>query len=223
MPQKPPVEYYAARRKEQQAPCPTVPAGSDPWALLVAHMADGDQRAAKALFAAWYPELFRVADMIVRNRADAEEVVNDTFGQAWRNSATFDVARGSSAAWLTTMARSRARDLVRARARRDRAREKAEQLAAVEGGVHGSGWPMEHHEVIAVEARELETLLSRALQQLPRKQREALELVFLGGASHTTAADRLGAPLGTVKTRVRLGLRRLRVVLSEAGVQDASY
>lgn len=223
MSQKPLVEYYVPRPAGQLAARSAVPSSPDVWARLLARMADGDQGAARAFHAAWYPEMVRVAETIVRNDADAEEVVNDAFGQAWRRSADFDCTRGSSAAWLTTIVRSRARDLVRARGRRYRARDRMEQLATADRSVACLIPSGELDVVAALEATELRALLLRALGQLPRKQREALELVYLEGVTHTDAADRLGEPLGTVKTRVRSGLRRLRAVLGAAGATRLMY
>jgi RNA polymerase sigma-70 factor, ECF subfamily len=197
---------------------PCCPPAADPCAPLVARMADGDQEAATVLHAACVAPLLRIAYAIVREHADAEEVVSDTFAQAWSDSASFDGARGTVVAWLTMIVRSRARDCVRARMRRDRARDRAEVLAAVDTTAINIGWSTGWDAARAVETRELETLLLRALRQLPEKQREVIELVFLQSVSHTTAADQLGVPLGTVKTRVRLGLRRMRVLFDDSGV-----
>ncbi len=112
---------------------------------------------------------------------------------------------------------------VGARTRRYRARDRAEALAAVDTTAINIGWSNGWDAVRAVEMSELETLLSRALRRLPEEQREAIELVFLQSVSHTTAAEQLGVPLGTVKTRVRLGLRRMRVLFNASGVPLVSH
>jgi len=176
------------------------------------------QDAAAALHAACVAPLLRIAYSIVREHADADEVVSDAFAKVWRDSASFDGARGSVVGWLTMLVRSRARDYVRAIMRRDRAHDRAEVLAAGDTTLINIGWSTEWDVVRAVETRELETMLSRALGQLPEKQREVIELLFLQSVSHTTAADQLGVPLGTVKTRVRLGLRRMRVLFDDSGI-----
>jgi RNA polymerase sigma-70 factor, ECF subfamily len=183
------------------------------YADLVSRMADGDQDAAATLHGACYPWLLRISRSIVREYADAEEVVNDAFGKAWRDSANFDEARGTVSGWLTMIVRSRARDLVRARARRALACDRAEQDAAHDPTAVNMGWSTAWDSARAVESKELETALLRVLQQLPNSQREAIDLVFLQSTSHSLAADQLGVPLGTVKTRVRLGLRRMREAL----------
>ncbi len=217
------ADYCPAAWTAPELSTASCPPFADPYAALVTRMADGDQDAAAALHAACMAPLHRIAYAIVREHADADEVVSDTFAKAWRDSASFDGARGSVVGWLTTMVRSRARDYVRARMRRDRARDRAEVLAAVDTTAINIGWSMEWDAVRAVETRELESTLSRALGQLPEKQREVIELVFLQSVSHTTAADQLGVPLGTVKTRVRLGLRRMRVLFDDSGVTRLTH
>jgi RNA polymerase sigma-70 factor (ECF subfamily) len=186
-------------------------------------MADGDPDAAAALYSACAAPLLRIAYAIVRERADAEEVVSDTFAKAWRDSASFDGARGSVVGWLTMIVRSRSRDYVRARMRRERAHDRAEGLAVVDTTAINVGWSTEWDVARAVETQERDATIERVLLQLPEKQREAIELVFLQSVSHTTAADQLGVPLGTVKTRVRLGLRRMRVLFDDSGVTRLTH
>ncbi len=201
------------------APLPVV----DPHASLVTRMADGDQDAAAALHTACAAPLLRIAYAIVREQSDAEEVVSDTFAKAWRDSASFDCARGSVVGWLTMIVRSRSRDYVRARMRRERAHDRAEVLAAVDTTAINLGWSTGWDVARVVETQERDATIDRVLAQLPEKQREAIELVFLQSVSHTTAADRLGVPLGTVKTRVRLGLRRMRVLFDDSKVTRLTH
>jgi RNA polymerase sigma-70 factor (ECF subfamily) len=194
----------------------------DPHVGVLSRMADGDQDAAAALHAACYGPLLRIACLIVRERSDADEVVNDTFAQAWRDSASFDGTRSSVAGWLTMIVRSRARDCVRARTRRELAQDRLERCTPVcIDGIQGhrSG----QHALCVVELGERDALLARVLRQLSNEQREAIEMVFLRECPHGTAAERLGVPLGTLKTRVRLGLRRMRVLLDQSGVTRSSH
>jgi RNA polymerase sigma-70 factor, ECF subfamily len=178
------------------------PADSD----LVARAAGGDERAIGALYDRYGGVVYAVAYRIVGGRADAEEVVIETFAQAWREAPKFDAARGSAAGWLTMIARSRALDLVRARSRRDRITAAA---ADQSGGAPGMGdWrPDPSH---SVDHAERQAQVQRALQSLPPPQRQAIELVFFEGLSQAEIAERLQEPLGTVKTRVRLGMQKLR-------------
>ena len=190
----------------------------EPSAALVEKMADGDQTAAARLHAAFHADLLRVAQSMLRDAADAEEVVSDTFAKAWRESANFDGTRGSVAAWLIMMVRSRSRDVARARRRRERAHDRAEAESAIDAAAGTMGRSMMWDVALTIESRELSALLWRVLKTLPAVQRDAIELVFLQSVPHARAADLLGIPLGTVKTRVRNGLRQMRVVLERAGV-----
>ncbi len=190
----------------------------DPHAELVPRMAAGDERAVGILYETYHASLFRVAQSIVRERADAEEVVNDTFARAWRDAARFDASRGSLARWLTTIVRSRALDLVRTRSRRERAHDRAEQSAAIDLTTVGLGWSTSWDAARHVETQELEMSLTRALHTLPAKQRQVIELAFLDEHSHSSVAELLDVPLGTVKTRARLGLSRMRETLAGSDV-----
>jgi len=173
---------------------------------LIVRSASGDERAVGALYDRYGSVVYAVAYRIVGQRADAEEVVIETFAQAWREAPRFDVARGSVAGWLTMIGRSRALDLVRARSRRDRITAAA---AEQPGGAPGMGdWrPDPSHSVDHTERR---VQVQRALQGLSPSQRQAIELAFFEGLSQSEIAERLQEPLGTVKTRIRLGMQKLR-------------
>ena len=132
--------------------------------------------------------------------------MQEVFLQAWRSAPHYDPSRGSPEAWLIMMARSRAIDSVRA-ARRAPHRPEAEPLPEIPGPV--SMWPA------AVEAR---ALVTTALQELTSAQREVLELAFYEGLSQAEIATRTGAPLGTVKTRTRMALERLRQTFADEGM-----
>jgi RNA polymerase sigma-70 factor (ECF subfamily) len=136
---------------------------------------------------------------ILRDAADAEDVVQEVFVQVWRQAGRFDALRGSPEAWLCTIARTRALDRLRRRAAR-REEPEAEDAGHVDA------------------PRSEETLAVRkALGTLPPEQRRALELAYFEGLSQTEIATRLGAPLGTVKTRMRTGMLRLRELLAPIG------
>jgi RNA polymerase sigma-70 factor (ECF subfamily) len=171
---------------------------------MLARMAAGDERALGELYDRHGRVAYALAYAIVGERADADEVVVDTFGQAWRTVGQFDSARGSVAAWLATITRTRALDLVRARGRRSRALERAAWLS--EGDV---AEPADRH----AERAEARRLAVRALAALPESQRQAIELAYFGGLSQSEIATELGEPLGTVKTRIRDGMAKLRELL----------
>lgn len=177
---------------------------------LVAQAAAGDERALAALYDRYGVLIYAVAYRIVGQRADAEEVVIEAFAQAWRDAARFDGRRGSVAAWLTTIARSRALDLVRARGRRERVAEIATQADDHSmPGISGAQ-PDPSDSVEEIERRHHVQL---ALELLSPGQRQAIELAYFEGLSQSEIAERLGEPLGTVKTRMRLGMQKLRDAL----------
>ncbi len=182
-------------------------------AALVQQMARGDERAIARLYDVYSPRLFGLALALVGERADAEEVVLDTFTQAWRSASTFDVVRGSVRTWLTTIARSRSLDCIRSRSRRQMAYERAgaeAAIALVESGAMTRSGALASDRL---DHQELQTRIAFALQQLPIEQRQVIELSFLGGSSHARVAEQLGLPLGTVKTRARSALRKMRTAL----------
>ncbi len=177
---------------------------------LVQELAQGRQAALAQLFDRYATTLFAVALRSLGDRAEAEEAVLEAFTQAWRDAGRFDPARGSVGAWLTMMARSRALDRVRARVRHERATARA----AADEPTHAPamGVPSGHPEE-AVEDDERRRRVGDALRTLPPEQREAIELAYYQGLSHSEIAARLDTPLGTVKTRIRTGMQKLRDAL----------
>lgn len=181
---------------------PPPPRGS--WNEYIRRIAEGDADAMAALHAE-SSRLVRLLTLrILRDAADAEEVAADTFLQVWRTARRFDHQRGSAQTWLAMIARTRAIDRLRSR-----------RQAAFEGLDHAdpavSGGSPERVLDRARQARELR----RALEALPRMQREVVDLAFFEELSHTEIAGRTGQPLGTVKTRIRRGLRTLRETLAD--------
>src|SRR5262245_5604263 len=179
---------------------------------LVARMAARDQEALAALYDRYRCVIFSLALRILRDRAEAEEALADVFLQAWRQARGFDTQRGSVGAWLVTLCRSRAIDRVRARGRRNAAIEtvtrSAEGLSDAASASAGAG-PEEAADLLLKRRR-----IGAALGALSQEQRRAVEMAFYEGLSHSEIAAALGAPLGTVKTRIRDGLHALRQKLS---------
>ena len=174
---------------------------------LIAKAAGGDERAIATLYDRYGGVLYAVAYRIVGQRADADEVVIQAFAQAWREAPRFASERGSVAGWLTMIARSRALDTVRARSRRDRLTASA--AADRSGGSPAMGeWHPDPAR--AVDHAERRDKVREALEALSPPQRQAIELAYFEGLSQSEIADRLQEPLGTVKTRVRLGMQKLR-------------
>jgi len=179
---------------------------------LVQRMAAGDERALGELYDRHGRAAYALVCAIVRERADADEVVVDVFRQAWHSAARFEPARGSVGSWLVTIARTRALDLVRARGRRARALEKAALLSE-----SGFASPVAADDAPdrTAERAETQRIVTRALANLPEPQRRAIELAYFGGLSQSEIAAQLGEPLGTVKTRIRDGMAKLRTLLGE--------
>ncbi|MEZ5353789.1 MAG: sigma-70 family RNA polymerase sigma factor [Bryobacteraceae bacterium] len=172
------------------------------WRELVSRMAAGDQQALGVLYDESSTLLFALALRILGRREDAEEAVLDAYSRAWRLAAGFDGARGSVLTWLIMMTRSISIDRLRSRnAKSGRSEPIDDSVEHSDGGLSP--------ELAAVFA-EQRSRIGGALQQLPAEQRDAIELAFFEGLSHSELAERIGVPLGTVKTRVRLGLARLR-------------
>lgn len=183
-----------------------------PDCALVTRMADADERALGELYDRHGRPVYALALAIVRDRADAEEVVADAFGQAWRTAAQFDPSRGSVGAWLATITRTRALDLVRARGRRARALERAAQADVGSQATLGAAADAPDR---GVEREEARRLVARSLADLPEAQRRVIELAYLGGLTQTEIAAELQEPLGTVKTRMRAGMEKLRGSLAQ--------
>ena len=190
-----------------------VPEQSDapiPDRELVWRMAAGDERALGVLYDRHGGVVYALARAVVGERADAEEVVADAFGQAWRSAAEYDPVRGSVAAWLTTIVRTRALDLVRRRGRRGSVYQRAAQMADGElAAPVATPEPPDR----GLERAEAGALVRRALAALPDAQRRVIELAYFAGLSQSEIAAELAEPLGTVKTRMRAGLEKLRAAL----------
>ena len=184
-------------------PVSSVPADRD----LVVRAAQGDEGAIALLYDRYSTVVYTVAYRIVGERADADEVVVEAFAQAWREASRFAPDRGSVAAWLTMIARSRALDLVRARSRRERITGTAAADQPDEPPAMGA-WQGDPADSLDRTERNRQVLA--ALGELSPPQRQAIELAFFEGLSQSEIASRLNEPLGTVKTRVRLGMQKLR-------------
>jgi RNA polymerase sigma-70 factor (ECF subfamily) len=189
----------------------TPPNSPVPDSQLVSRMAAGEDAALGDLYDRYGRTVYALALAIVREPADAEEVVVDAFGQAWRSAVSFDAARGSVGAWLATIARTRALDTVRARGRRARAHERAALLS--DDGVAAPIATTGSDPSRAVELGDARRLVSQALAVLSSPQRVAIELAYFEGLSQSEIAERLSEPLGTIKTRIRAGMEKLRGLL----------
>lgn len=176
----------------------------------VRRLAAGDDSALAFLYDRYGRVLYAVAYRVTGQRADAEEAVMEAFAQAWREAPRFEAGRGSVAAWLTMMARSRALDMVRARQRRVRITETAARDTSNDAPAMGTAAAEPGR---GLEEEERRRQVAAALAALAPAQRQAIELAYYEGLSQSEIAERLQEPLGTVKTRMRLGMQKLREAL----------
>lgn len=181
-------------------------------AALIARMAAGDQRSLAELYDRHGPAMYGLALAITGQPADADEVVAEAFNQAWRQADRFDSTRGSSLPWLVTLTRSRALDFVRAGRRRARALDRAS--AAAPGGFALPVSPLMDPPDRYAEKQDLRERVQQAVAELPDAQRRVVELAYFGGLSQSEIAAQLQAPLGTVKTRMRAAMEKLRGALA---------
>jgi RNA polymerase sigma-70 factor (ECF subfamily) len=178
----------------------------DAWAPLVQRMATRDEAALAALYDASSAQVYGLAVRILADAAAAEEIALDTFHQAWQRAGQFDVRRGNARSWLLTIARNRAIDRLRSQAQDARRETPLEEV-----NVHPLD-PRPDPQAAAI-AVDRGATVRRALASLGGDQREVIELAFFQGLSHGQIAQRLSQPLGTVKTRIRLGIRHLAAAL----------
>ena len=161
------------------------------------------------------PLALAAANRVLRDEAAAEDVVQDVFMQLWLRPGTFDPARGSLTSYVTMLARSRAVDRWRTRSARDSAVERSAEQARVHHADNESA-------AEPVIRRERSTTLLNALDELPGEQREALLLAYGRGLTAQDIARATGIPLGTAKSRVRLGLRKARETLQATDGLEAA-
>ena len=177
---------------------------------LVSRIAARDQQALSLLYDRHRSLLFAISLKILRDRPEAEEVLGDVFLQAWRRAGGYDRSRASVQGWLINLCRSRAIDRLRARGRREAGAEALTREESVRtAGIVAANDPVEQ-----VAHGEKRRVIAVALTELPEQNREAVELAYYGGLTHSEIALKLGQPLGTVKTRIRQGLISLRESLS---------
>ncbi len=172
---------------------------------LLPSVARGDTSAFEALYDRYSSTLYALLLRILANPEDAQEVLQEAFVKAWTNAKMFDASRGSEVAWLISIARSRGIDRLRSR----RIRSDRENDAGREISIHSSFVESTTGADKAVQSQEGRAVRS-ALAELPEAQRVALELAYFEGMSQSEIAEKLGEPLGTIKTRMQLGMKKLR-------------
>jgi len=181
------------------------PVSEKDWVGLVQSIAARDQRALHALYERTHRIVFTLTVRITNNRETAEELTLDVFHDVWRRASTYDAAGGSVVGWIMNQARSRAIDRLRFDQRKKRVNHHTDNPLPVTVA-------SDPHEVFDI--REQGRLLRNALTVLTPEERQAIETAFFSELTYQEVAARLNQPLGTVKTRVRSGLGKLRQALA---------
>ena len=188
---------YPRRRK------PAV--SEEEWVALVRSIAGGDQLALHALYQRAHRLVFTLGVRLTGNRETAEELTLDVFHDVWQRAARYDPANGTVLGWIMNQARSRAIDRLRFENRKKRVDPDADHAVI---GIEA----LDGHELLAL--KQQGEALRAALAFLSPPEREAIEVAFFSELTHAEVAARLNEPLGTIKTRIRSGLHKLRKVLA---------
>ena len=177
----------------------------NPASYLIQQVAQQDREAFSQLYDRFSNLVFTLAMRMLRVRSDAEDLLQEVFVQVWRQAENYSAERGSPEAWIINIARSRAIDKIRSIRRMEKSFVLTDDPARVESG-----------ENVASSAAESEARLAMnsAMANLPEAQRKVLELAYFDGLTQSEIAERLAEPLGTVKTRMRSGIQRLREIVS---------
>ncbi len=177
---------------------------------LLALCSRSDEAALGEIYDRYGGAAYRLAVRVLRDRTLAEDAVQDAFLTVWRTAGGFSADRAKPSTWILTIVHRRAVDVVR--------REERRRGEPLEAAPHEAGEATDEEAWLRSQRR----AVLEALGKLPGEQREALELAYYGGLTQSELAERLGLPLGTVKSRMFTGLRRLRELLADAGLDAAA-
>lgn len=180
-----------------------------PDAELVRRMSQGEVAALEVLYDRYARVVFSFAVRIVADALLAEEILQEAFLRAWQQAGRFEIAKGNFASWLLSITHNLAIDEVRKRQRRPQRADTVDITDVLRGEVDTAADVEE-----AAEASELRDQIQRAMETLPEPQRRVIELAYFGGLSQREIAALLNEPLGTIKTRMRLGMQKLKESLS---------
>ena len=184
------------------------------WPDLIAKTARGDQEAFSRLYDQSSPQIYGLILRMINHPQVAEEVTMDVYVQVWKQAQSYDVNRGTPMGWLVAIARTRAIDQLRSGKLKRTSMTGMEEIARV---ASDRATPEEQSS-----ARQRAEIVREALASLPLEQRQSLILAYFDGYSQSEISAKLGLPLGTIKTRIRLGMMKLRDVLAPYA-EDGSY
>lgn len=180
---------------------------------LVQRIAAGDASALEALYDKYVRQCFGLALRLVGEPGLAEEVVQEVFTKLWSSPNSYSAQRGAFVSWLLSLVHHRCIDELRRRSRTEVALDTDDPLSALNTTADPQPDPSDQ-----VWLMEQQRVVRKALMELQANQRQVLELAYFGGLSQSQIAAKLGQPLGTVKTRMRMGLQNLRVMLEQHGL-----
>ena len=185
---------------------------------LIGRAAAGDAQALETLYERYSGVVFSFALRLVADRQLAEEVLQEVFFRAWQQGGAYSAQRGTFVTWLLSITHNLAIDEIRKRKRRPQKADSEEPETVLAGVADTSAGADVEGEVWLGSLR---TTVAEALKELPQAQRQAIELAYYQGLTQREIAETLGEPLGTIKTRMRLGLQKLREALGSSGVELA--
>ena len=175
---------------------------------LLEQLARSDEGALAELYDRFGGVAYGLALRIVRDETLAQDAVQEAFLTVWRSAGTFVPARARPSTWILTLVHRRAVDIVR--------REQRRRGEPLDESLHGTGGAAAEEASLRFDRR----IVQDALERLPAEQRDAVQLAYYGGLTQSEIAERLGEPLGTIKSRTFAGLTRLRQLLREAGIEE---
>ncbi|MEJ7838375.1 MAG: sigma-70 family RNA polymerase sigma factor [Thermomicrobiales bacterium] len=181
---------------------------------LVTRVAEGSAEALEVLYERYSRVVLSFAFRILGDRASAEELLQEVFLRTWRQASNFSQLKGSFVTWLLSITHNMAIDEIRKRNRRPKRAESEDPLLML-ANMRDTDTPVADRAVLST----LRTEIVAALEKLPVAQRTAIELAYFQGLTQREIAEQVGEPLGTIKTRMRLGMRKLRDLLSDYGVE----
>ena len=175
---------------------------------LLKRTGEGDRRSFEQLYERYSGVLFSTAYRILNDQSAAEDAIQDVFIQIWEKAPLYDASRGKPLTWAVTMTRNKAIDRLRSQQRRNRLRDEMETHASIFEEFS------DRSSLDEVQSAESGELIRRAVQQLSKEQRQAIELAFFSGMSQSEIAEAIGEPLGTIKARIRRGMMKLKEIVT---------
>ncbi len=200
------VQWSGLARRAAQAIEPS----SDSDDLLVQRVVAGDIQAFEVLYDRYARPVFSLAYRMLGDGAEAEELLQETFVRVWQQAARYDARRGSFGSWVMSIAHNLAVDALRQRQRRPQRADFVDLVDLPVAAIDERATALE-----AAEVSEIRDRVRRAMAQLPEPQRQAIELAYFAGLTHSEIAAVLGEPLGTIKTRLRLAMQKLQHLLQD--------